>query len=115
MPFTLRYFHPAGFFAGLGATYVQQLVETFPSLSPNARGRDDFVTIETAVGYRLSKRRGIISVGVSNLLDEEFRYQDDSFRTFTPIPPGQETGPDLGTVSAFTPDRTIFVGVTLSF
>ncbi len=115
VPFTLRYFHPAGFFAGLGATYVQQEVETFPSLSPESRGREDFVTLDTAVGYRLPKRRGIISVGVSNLLDEEFRYQDDNFRAFTPIPPGQEIGPDLGTVSAFTPDRTIFVGVTLSF
>jgi hypothetical protein len=116
VPLTLRYFHPSGFFAGLGATYVDQLVDTFPSRSLNAKGRDDFVTLDTAIGYRLPKRLGIVSVGVSNLLDEEFHFQDDNFRTVTPVPPDQfDPGPDLGGVSGFVPDRTIFVGVTLSF
>lgn len=79
-------------------------------------GRDEFATIDTTIGYRFPKRRGLISVGVSNLFDEEFRYQDDKFRAGTPIQldPG-EPGIDVGTVSTFVPDRTIFAVVTLSF
>lgn len=114
VPITVRYFHPAGFFAGLGATYVQQEVERFPAVLPSASGSEDFVTFDLAIGYRLPKRLGIISVGVSNLLDEEARYQDNSFRTLTSEPPDEDT-PDLGTVSIFIPARTIFAGVTLSF
>lgn len=114
VPFTIRYFHPAGFFAGLGATYIQQEVERFPSEITSASGNNDFVTLDLAFGYRLPKRLGIISIGVSNLLDEEFRYQDNNFRTLTSNPPDPQA-PDLGTASAVIPDRTIFAGVTLSF
>ena len=120
MPVTVRYFHPAGFFAGLSASYVQQQVELLQfgeTKETNEIGSDNFVTLDMAIGYRLPKRLGILSVGVSNLLDEEFRFQDDNFRTSTPIRSDNLSRypPDLGTFSNFIPDRTVFAGVTLSF
>ncbi|MGH8601399.1 MAG: TonB-dependent receptor domain-containing protein, partial [Gammaproteobacteria bacterium] len=118
VPVTVRYFHPAGFFAGLSASYVQQQVELLSigeTKVTNETGSDNFVTLDMAIGYRLPKRLGILSVGVSNLLDKEFRFQDDNFRTSTPIQTDSGPIPDLGTFSNFIPDRTIFGGITLSF
>ncbi|MDQ3566147.1 MAG: TonB-dependent receptor [Pseudomonadota bacterium] len=121
VPVTLRYFHGAGFFAGLSATYVQQEVELLPfedtitDTITKESGSDNFVTLDMAIGYRLPKRLGILSVGVSNLLDEKFRFQDDNFRTSTPIETNGRSIPDVGTFSNFIPDRTIFAGLTLSF
>jgi tetratricopeptide (TPR) repeat protein len=116
VPLTVRYFHPSGFFAGLGATYVQQDVELIPFESDLERGSDDFVTLDMVFGYRLPKRLGILNAGISNVLDEAFSFQDDSFRTGTLVPDAfKDQAADLGGVSHFFPDRTIFFGVTLSF
>lgn len=59
------------------ATYYNQdgeferlLTEEFES------GQDDFWTVDAGVSYRLPKRYGFITVGASNLLDEEFNYYD---------------------------------------
>jgi outer membrane receptor protein involved in Fe transport len=82
---------------------------------------DSFVLVDVGLGYRLPKRLGIVSLGVRNLLDEEFRFQDDSFRSrrlvanqdnqTNAIPiPGEFRG-NFG----FVPDRVIFAAITLSF
>ena len=47
------------------------------------------------MGYRFPKRLGIASLGVSNLLDEHFQYQDDSFREFG----------DRPSIGPYLPDR----------
>ena len=39
-------------------------------------GEDSFWVVDTAVSYRLPKRYGFFTVGVSNLFDEEFQYYD---------------------------------------
>jgi hypothetical protein len=67
VPFGVRYFHRSGFFAGAGATYVHQDVnraEDFPD------GSDDFFVVDAAVGYRLPRRFGIVSLSVANLFDQ---------------------------------------------
>lgn len=76
VPITMRYFDPSGFFASLGATCVQQEMEDF-----SQEDSDTFVTVDAAIGYRLPRRLGIINLGIRNLLDEQFSFQDDSFRT----------------------------------
>jgi outer membrane receptor protein involved in Fe transport len=101
-PFGVRYFHPSGAFAGIGATYVNQDVdrsEGFPD------GSDDFFVVDAAVGYRLPKRFGIVSLSVSNLLNKKFNYLDDSFRT-------SETEPSVG---PYIPERLILGRITLNF
>ena len=37
---------------------------------------DDFWLVDLAIGYRLPKRHGFITVGVANLTDEKFNYFD---------------------------------------
>jgi len=114
VPLTIRYFHPAGFFARLGTTYVRQEIAGL-SEAPGD-GRDGFVVVDAALGYRLPKRLGIMSLGVRNLLDEEFRFQDDSFRSRglaadqNNLIPGDFRG-NFGSV----PARVIFTAITLSF
>ncbi|MGI9309614.1 MAG: TonB-dependent receptor domain-containing protein, partial [Gammaproteobacteria bacterium] len=110
LPFQVQYFHPSGLFAGLGVTYVDQDVERDSAalLPPESRleeGDSNFTVVDLALGYRLPKRRGIISVSVQNLADEDFDYQDDSFREFKDEP---ATGP-------YIPERVVMGRVTLNF
>jgi len=107
VPLGVRYFHPSGFFAALGGTFVHQEVDR----SDNAldlgfsEGTDDFFVLDAAVGWRFPNRIGIASLSVLNLLDEEFQFQDDSFREFRDEP----------TAGPYFPDRTIIGRITLNF
>ncbi len=98
----MRYFAPSGLFAQAGATWVAQEVDLAPSAT-FARDEDDFILFDAALGYRLPKRRGVVSLEVRNLLDERFLYQDLDVLT------AQQVNP------RFIPDRMILVRVTLSF
>jgi predicted Zn-dependent protease len=103
LPLKLRYFHPSGFFADLGATYVRQKVVR--ENSTLAQGRSSFGVVDLTGGYRLGKRMGVLSLSVQNLFDREMKFQDDSFRTFGEEPSG----------TPFTPERTVMGRFTLSF
>ena len=106
VPFGVRYYHPSGAFASVGAAYVWQDVNRdefnfrgFPS------GSDDFFVVDAAIGYRLPKRFGIVSLSVSNLFDSKFKYQDDNFREFQ----------DNASIGPYIPDRQILARVTLNW
>jgi tetratricopeptide (TPR) repeat protein len=101
-PVTLRYFHPSGFFGYLGSTYVDQ---EYTDQVDSESGDDSFTVTDLSVGYRLPKRRGVVSITVQNVTDEEFNYQDDSYRTFEDEP---SSGPYL-------PDRLVMGRLTLNF
>jgi hypothetical protein len=107
VPLAARYFARNGFIAGVGVTYVdQEVVRT-----PDARalgfldGRENFVVVDASVGWRFPKRMGIASLTVNNLLNEKFRFQDDSFREFRNEP---STGP-------YIPDRRLVGRASLYF
>jgi tetratricopeptide (TPR) repeat protein len=104
LPIGVTYFRPSGLFAGVVGTYVDQRVERAVTAT-QADGNDQFFVFDASLGYRLPKRRGTISLGVRNLFDTDFNYQDDSYREFRDEP---STGP-------YFPDRTILGQVTLSF
>ena len=109
IPLVVRYFDPSGFFGQLGAIYVRQEVQDidFSVMElPVVTDSDDFVLVNAAVGFRLPKRQGILSLEAWNLFDKEFRFQDMSFRTSHPEQPAN---------SGFMPDRTIFARITLNF
>jgi hypothetical protein len=81
VPLGFRVFHPSGLSAYLRATYFNQSgdflrrgADFFES------GSDNFWTVDTAISYRLPKRYGFITVGVTNLFDEHFRYQETDLR-----------------------------------
>ena len=107
IPLAARYFHPSGFFAGVGVTYINQdVTRSAVALAAGfSDGQDDFVVVDAAIGYRFPDRLGAASLEVNNLLDEEFQYQDDSFREFRDEP---STGP-------YTPDLQIIGRVTLNW
>lgn len=96
----IRWFDPSGISASVTPTYWNQngTLEGFFDDTAVLSGRDDFWTIDAAFSYRLPKRYGFISAGVTNLLDEEFMY----FET-------DENNP------AIQPVRTFFVRLTLAF
>ncbi len=99
VPLGVNFFHPCGFTAKLKATYIDHEGvfgrQTVPGLFEP--GEDDFWLVDAAVGYRLPKRYGFITVGATNLFDESFNYFD----------------PDFGNPS-IQPERFFFVRLTLS-
>ncbi|UJP05800.1 MAG: TonB-dependent receptor [Nitrosomonas sp.] len=101
IPTGIDYFHPTGFFANLTGTFVHQEVDR--KEKPGNEGIDKFFLMDGSVGYRLSKRRGIISFEARNLFDESFLYRTANFMT-----------PELAN-PRFVPTRTIFARITLNF
>jgi tetratricopeptide (TPR) repeat protein len=104
IPLIARYFHPNGFFASVGLTYVDQEV-TGEEVYAYQTGNSDFAVVDLGVGYRLPKRWGILSLSVQNVLDEQFHYLDNSYRSFQDEP----------TIGPFIPDRAITAQLTLNF
>ncbi len=99
VPLGVSFFHPSGLSATLTATYFNQdgtFERTAGGETVLAAGSDSFWTVDMAVSYRLPKRYGFITVGVTNLFDEEFRY----FDTNTDNP-------------SIQPARAVFARVTL--
>jgi tetratricopeptide (TPR) repeat protein len=104
IPLIARYFHPNGFFASVGVTYVDQDV-TGEEVYAYKTGNSDFAVVDLGVGYRLPKRWGILSLSLQNALDEQFDYLDNSYRSFQDEP----------TIGPFTPDRAVTAQLTLNF
>jgi hypothetical protein len=78
VPLGANFFHPSGFSLFLKGTYVDQKgsFERIDSVGTFTPGEDDFWLFDAAISYRLPKRYGILTVGGSNLFDEQFQYFD---------------------------------------
>jgi tetratricopeptide (TPR) repeat protein len=99
VPLSVGFFHPTGFSAFVTATYWNQEGTFTPFLgTSNRTGQDDFWLLDAAVSYRLPKRFGIITVGVTNLTDENFRFFDVDFENPT-----------------IQPTRTVYARLTIAF
>jgi tetratricopeptide (TPR) repeat protein len=100
-PLGINFFHPSGFTARLKATFVDQegkFVEFIDDEEVDVPGEDQFWLFDAAVGYRLPKRWGFISVEAKNLFDKKFKFQDTD-----PANP------------LIIPERLILARITLSF
>jgi Tfp pilus assembly protein PilF len=99
IPLRAAYFHPSGLAVEVTGTRVHQEGQFFflssLSLEP---GSDSFWIADLTVSYRLPNRYGLFQVGVQNLFDEEFNYQET----------------DLNAVT-FSPGRIVLARVLLSF
>jgi tetratricopeptide (TPR) repeat protein len=100
VPLGLSFFHPCGVGVGLRATYVDQKGVFDRRMNAGVFGteEDNFWVFDAAISYRLPKRYGFITAGVTNLFDKEFNY----YSTDRDNP-------------RFQPDRTFFAKVTLAF
>ena len=76
-PLGFNFFHPSGVGASLKATYYDQEGD-FRNVNTGEffSGEDHFWVIDAAINYRLPKRYGFITIGATNLFDEEFKYYD---------------------------------------
>jgi len=103
LPLGVSYFSPAGWFSTVSGTFVDQDVDR-SALASQASGDDSFTLVDMTLGYRLSKRLGVVSLGVNNIFDKDFEYQDDSYREFRDEP----------AIGPYFPDRTIMGRLTIN-
>ena len=104
VPVSIRYFHPNGVFASLVTTYARQEIE-YASDPSSQMLKEDFTVVDLAVGYRLSKPLGILSLEVKNLFDQTFLYQDSSFAA----------ADKFNYNPRYIPNRSVFVKAVLNF
>ncbi|HSF29723.1 MAG TPA: TonB-dependent receptor [Candidatus Tectomicrobia bacterium] len=98
LPFGFSFFHPSGLIAWLQTTYVDQEGEFEDRLGNFSSGSDRFWVVDASIGFRLPRRFGLVNIGVKNLFDQRFKFQD--------------TDPVNPTIS---PERLILGRVTLAF
>ncbi|MBW2505922.1 MAG: TonB-dependent receptor [Deltaproteobacteria bacterium] len=100
LPLGINFFHPSGLSLSLKATYWNQdgIFERINDAFVFASGDDSFWVVDAAVRYRLPKRYGFITVGVTNLFDESFQYFETDYNN-----------------TQVMPEQFIFGKVTLAF
>jgi tetratricopeptide (TPR) repeat protein len=78
----VRVFLPIGFFASVAGSHYDQEVDQFDDLTSPTRITQtaDFWTVDAAVGWRLPRRLGSISLEGTNLLDEQFGFYEQSLQ-----------------------------------
>jgi len=82
LPIGINYFHPNGLIGRVRTTYYNQKGDfstTGPAFiggAPTEEMSDNFWLVDASIGYRLPKRRGIVSIGVVNLFDQAFNFVD---------------------------------------
>jgi tetratricopeptide (TPR) repeat protein/opacity protein-like surface antigen len=98
VPLGINFFHPSGVSTSLTATYWNQ-EGTFQRIATGEleAGSDNFWTVDAAINYRLPKRYGFITIGATNLFDQDFKFFDRDARN--PV---------------IQPTRTVFGRVTLA-
>lgn len=108
LPLIVRYFSPSGVFGEISLTYVYQKAKIdgvpFNETGELFVGSNKFILVDTAVGYRLPKRQGILSLEIKNLLDRNFHYEEIS----------SQLSPEPGNPLSI-PQRLIFAKFTLNF
>jgi hypothetical protein len=105
-PLSISYFDPSGVFAKLTTTYVRQALARVENDPNNLNsGTSGFTLLDTAIGYRFPKRRGILSMEGRNLLNENFFYRNINLQ--------QSEQPFYNL--RYSPDRTFFLRLTLNF
>lgn len=101
-PLGIAFVHPSGLALRARATYYDQrgwfLPNWMPPGSASMEGADRFWIVDAALSYRMPMRLGLLTIGVKNLFDETFLYQDTD-----PSNP------------AIQPKRLVYAKLTLSF
>ena len=102
--FEIKYFQPEGFRYSLETTYIKQDADLIDRFFEEYSGSDSFWTADASIGYLFSKIgkykniKGIVSLEIKNLFDQEFNYQDTA-----PLD------------SRFSQDREVFLQAQFNF
>ena len=100
IPLSFSFFNETGFSVKIKGTYINQK-GTFKLVRPpqsEYRGSDNFFLFDANISYRLPNRYGIFSIGINNIFDKKFKYQNTSVES-----------------PSFTPERFLFSRFTLAF
>jgi len=79
LPIEINYFTPGRLRASARFTFVDQsgtFAREMGTDPPLFRDADSFWLLDLRLAYRLPNRRGSVSLGIDNALDERFRFQD---------------------------------------
>jgi tetratricopeptide (TPR) repeat protein len=96
-PLGIQYFTPSGWTIAVKGTYVMEDLDSGVEGSVTEQS-SEFGLVDATVSYRLSRRRGFVTIGATNLLDKQFAYEQ------------------IDTVNTeFQPARMVFGRVTLLF
>ena len=89
IPLGARFFLASGLTLGLKATHINQdglFQAKGGGCAPCQRGSSSFWLADLMLNYRLPQRYGFISVGVTNLTNRSFLYQETDFNNPTILP-----------------------------
>jgi tetratricopeptide (TPR) repeat protein len=118
MPLGINFFHPSGLRVSLKGTYIDQngKFERQGDFGTFEDGDDNFWLVDAAISYRLPKRYGFITVGVTNLFDEDFKHFDTERKNkgITQFEDAVYRSPPL-VLPRIQPDRFVFMKVTVAF
>ncbi len=107
----LRLFHGRHWVFSLENHYIAQSGDfyLFPAFNaPAVSGADHFFLSDFSATYRLPRRRGNLAVGIKNLWNTHFDYEDiDSFDLTAPLASASPP--------RFSPDRLLFVKFSVNF
>jgi tetratricopeptide (TPR) repeat protein len=106
VPLSVRFFHPSGFGAFVGTTYLKQEGEFRPANGNDfLPGNRSFWVVDAGLRYRLPKRYGFLVAGVNNLTDETSTYE---------APESNQVAPARGNLR-IRPGRLVYARVVLAF
>ncbi len=109
IPLGINLFHPSGFIAGLKATYIDQKGRFRVMNSVREIPNDDrFWVVDASIGFRLPKRRGLITIEARNLFNESFKFQDTDTVSIS-----KDSALPLNPL--ISPERLILAKFTLAF
>lgn len=82
-----NFFHPTGLIAKINLNYIDQSGDFLDPISkysmsaiyPTLSNNSNFWTVDAELGFRFNNRHGIASIGVKNMLNEEFNFQGTDF------------------------------------
>jgi hypothetical protein len=106
-PLSVQYFDPSGVFAGVRLTPVRhEFVDDRFTLA--REGDDETIIVDAAIGWRLPNRRGILTLEIENLFDQEFGFEERPLL-------GAEGELDFFGEPTFARERRVFARATLRF
>ncbi len=97
-PLGFSYFHPHSIIGRLSAIYVDQEGDFGDPFSGFETDSDQFWVVDAAIGNRLPKRYGMVTLEARNILDQLFKFQDTD-----------PANPEI------SPERTVVTKVSFSF
>jgi hypothetical protein len=110
LPITINYYHPSGFMIGATATYINQkgIFQGSAITDTPQDANESFWSTDLVFSYRLPDKYGLVSLGVKNVFDKEFNFEDrDSYDSLSVEASASP--------SSLIPERVIFGQVSITF